>query len=359
MKEGPDRDAGDSDRGGHESSAWSRARRPLPMLKRYPVIAGAVTGVLLRLMFSGHGGSRWSAMAGVFIFTAPLVVGMLTVYLAERQRRRRWSYYVLGPALANSLFVAGTLLLFIEGWICALVIVPMFAVLGGIGGLAMGLVCRLTNWPRRTLYSFAALPILVVGFGSYIPTPTGLGAIDRTVHVSAPTSVVWHQLNHIEAIRPDEMADALALRIGVPMPMSGTTRQTPRGMVRESRWGKQVHFDEIIQDWQPERYLRWTYRFAPDSFPPNALDDHVVIGGHYFDVLDTSFTLVPNGDTTVLSTTVHYRISTQFNFYAHWVAQLLLGNLSDVGLRLYKVRSERVWNSRPHQDRTGQTMKPD
>ena len=69
-----------------------------------------------------------------------------------------------------------------------------------------------------------------------------------------------------------------------------------------------------------------------------------MVGGHYFDVLDTSFSLQPGADglTTRLMTQVHYRISTQFNFYADWVAQLLLGNLSEVGLRLYKTRSEQA-----------------
>ena len=351
MSVGPSPSADDPNGSGHDDSRWVRAWRSLPMLKRYPVIAGAILGVSLRLMFSGRGGSPWSAMAAAFIFIAPVLVGMVTVYLAERQRRRDWYYYVLAPFMATSLFVAGTLLLFIEGWICALVIIPMFAVLGAIGGVVMGLVCRLTNWPRRTLYSFAVLPILLASFGSNIPTSIGLGTIERTIVVNAPASVVWRQLNHIKDIQPEEMADAWALRIGVPMPMSGTTRQTPEGLVRESRWGKQVHFDEVIQDWQPERYLRWTYLFAPDSFPPNALDDHVVIGGHYFDVLDTSFTLVPDGDATRLSTKVRYRISTQFNFYADWVARLLLGNLSDVGLRLYKLRGEREWSTLSNQGR--------
>ena len=328
-----------------------RAWRSLPMLACYPVIAGALAGVALRLMFSGPGGSSWSAMTGAFIFAAPIVVGMVTVYLAERQRRRGWLYYIFAPFLATSLFVAGTLLLFIEGWICAIVIIPMFAVLGGIGGLIMGTICRLTNWPKPTLYGFAVLPILLASLGNAVPTPTDVASVERSVVINAPASVVWRQLNRIEDIQPDEMADALALRIGVPMPMSGMTRQMPDGMVRESRWGKQVHFEEVIQDWEPERYLRWTYRFAPDSFPPHALDDHVVIGGHYFDVLDTSFTLVPDGAVTHLSTKVQYRISTQFNFYANWVAQLLLGDLFEVGLRLYKVRSEHEWSSLPHEDR--------
>jgi hypothetical protein len=156
-----------------------------------------------------------------------------------------------------------------------------------------------------------------------------------------PAAVVWRQLNHIDDIQPDEMAHAWAMRIGVPLPVSGKTRQTPQGLVRESRWGKQVHFDEMIQEWQPEKYMRWTYRFSPDSFPRQALDDHVVIGGHYFDLIDTSYTLAAEGNATRLTTRVQYRISTQFNFYADWAAQFLLGNLCEVGLHLYKGRSER------------------
>jgi hypothetical protein len=63
--------------------------------------------------------------------------------------------------------------------------------------------------------------------------------------------------------------------------------------------------------------------------------------------------MTPEGGATRLSTKVRYRISTQFNFYADWVAQLLLGNLSDVGLHLYKTRSEREWRDQVTPGRTG------
>lgn len=317
-------------------SVWAA----LPMLKRYPIIAGALAGVLLRLAFSGGGGSRFSAMAGAFIYIAPVVVGMVTVYLAERQRRRTWGYYIGAPFLATSLFVVGTLLILIEGLICAIVIIPMFAVLGAVGGLAMGVVCRLTNWPRPTLYGFATLPLLIAIAGDIVPTPARVAFIERAVTIDAPASTVWQQLNRIEAIHPDEMSDALALRIGVPAPISGTTRQTPDGLVRESRWGKQVHFEEVIRDWQPERYVRWTYRFAPDSFPPYALDDHVVVGGYYFDVKDTSYTLTPVGESTELKISMGYRVTTQFNWYAEPLARYLLGNFEEVVLDFYRARSE-------------------
>lgn len=65
-----------------------------------------------------------------------------------------------------------------------------------------------------------------------------------------------------------------------------------------------------------------------------------MIGGHYFDLKDTSFTLTPVAGGTRLDLQAHYRVSTQFNFYADAVAQLLLGNMLETGLKFYKNRSE-------------------
>ncbi len=219
----------------------------------------------------------------------------------------------------------------------------MFALLGMVGGLLMGCICRWTRWPRQTLYGFTALPLLLGALGSHLPTPSAIGVIERSHVIHAPAGVVWSNLNDIQDIGPAEMEAALARRIGVPMPMSGTTRRTADGWVRESRWGSHVHFEEVIDVWEPERRLHFTYRFAPDSFPRAALDDHVVIGGHYFDLIDTEYELEPSDNDTRLTTRIRYRISTHFNFSADWVAQLLLGNLSEVGLQLYAARSERAW----------------
>jgi hypothetical protein len=256
------------------------SRFELPMLKRYPVIAGAVAGLLLRLVFSGPAGSPWSAMAGFFIYLAPVVVGMITVYLAERVARRSWAYYAVAPLFATALFVLGTLLLLIEGLICAIVIVPMFATLGAVGGLLMGAICRATRWPRHTVLSVSALPLLLAVFAAGLPEPSAYGRIERSILIAAPAEVVWKQSNEIDAISTEEMSDALAARIGVPMPRSGRTESGPDGRVRLSNWGKQVYFEEVIEDWQPHRHMRWRYRFHEDSFPRGALDDHVVIGGH-------------------------------------------------------------------------------
>jgi hypothetical protein len=331
---------------GKAIAAQEEAASPqgMPFSGWAPFMAGALSGLLLRLMFSGAAGSALSAMAGGFVWFAPIAVGAITVYAAERQKRRSFSYYLFAPALATFVFVLGSLVILIEGLICAIVILPMFTVLGMFGGLAMGLVCRLTNWPKQAVYSIAALPLLVA---MAFPQNQAqrIGSVERSVLIQATSAEVWQQINNARDITPAEVQHAWAYRIGVPLPVSGITTHTAEGSVRKSTWGKGVHFDEVIRQWEPQRHVRWTYRFADDSFPAGALDDHVKVGGAYFDLRDTAYTLTPEEGGTRLHIRVSYRISTDFDAYANWVAQRLLGNFSEVILDMYKARSEHAGNA--------------
>jgi hypothetical protein len=128
-----------------------------------PLICGALVGVAFRLFFSGRPGEPYHAMMSTFTLLVPIVVGAVTVYIAERAGRRSWSYYFFAAAAANALFVIGTMVIRVEGLICAVLAVPLFGLVGGLGGILMGAVCRWTKWPRPAIYSFAALPLLLGG----------------------------------------------------------------------------------------------------------------------------------------------------------------------------------------------------
>jgi len=328
----------------HTSEPVAAEKKPplLPFSKWWPLLAGALVGVILRLFFWGRPGDPFAPMMGAFIYLTPLVVGAVTVYVAETKKRRSWGYYLWAPLVANVLFVLGTFLIMVEGLICAIIIIPLFAIEGAVGGLIMGAVCRITNWPKQTLYSFAALPLIFGAFENTIPLPEHLSSIERTVTISASPAEVWQQIHNARDIQAEEVKLAWAYRIGVPMPLAGITQQTPAGPVRKITMGKGVHFDQVVAESQENKYVRWTYRFYPNSFPPRALDDHVVIGGHYFDFKDTSYTLTPRGNSTELTIRMQYRVSTQFNWYADNVARLLLGNAEEVLLNFYRHRSEAV-----------------
>lgn len=297
-------------------------------------------GVSLRLVYSGSPGGPFAAMSAGFIYFAPGIVGAVTVYVAERSERRNWAYYIAASIIANFLFVLGTMLIMIEGLICAVVIVPLFCTLGAIGGVLMGLICRLTNWPRKALYSIGVLPLILGSVEADFPMTERLGVVERTVIVDAAPSEIWRRILNVPEIKPEEIERAWMFRIGVPLTRSGTFHESSGERVRRVRMGKNIYFDEVVTEWEENRHLRWIYRYHDDSFPRYALDEHVVLGGHYFDIKDTSYTLIPDGSRTEVRLRMTYRVSTRFNWYADPVARLLLENLAGINLEYYRGRSE-------------------
>lgn len=312
-----------------------------PFSNWWPLIGGALVGLALRGIFSGEPGSRFASMLPVFLLLAPMAVGAFTVYLAERSQRRSYAYYLFAPMIATCLFVLGSMAILWEGLICAVLILPVFMLAGGFGGLLMGIVCR-AMWPSRgpTVYSFIALPVVLAAFGIGDGTPQRLEHVEHRTLIQATPAQVWRSLLDADHIQPAEVDRAWMYRIGVPTPLAGLTHATATGLVREVRMGKGIHFQQMSSDWQPQRYVRWQYRFGPDSVPAGALDDHVRIGGHYFDLLDTRYTLTPRGDATELAIRMDYRVSTGFNWYAVPLANWLIGDFNEVILDFYRHRAQ-------------------
>jgi hypothetical protein len=312
----------------------------LPFSNWWPIFAGAIVGVVLRLAFYGDAMGIFSPMSSAFMYMAPFAMGAVTVYLAEKVKRRGWSYYVWAPALAATLMVLGTMAIMVEGLICAIVIIPMIAIIGVIGGLVMGAICRLTNWPKQAVYSFAVLPLLL---GAVPPNEAGnnyFGVVERAIVVQASPDKIWQQLHEARDIKPEEVGNAWMYRIGVPLPLAGVTTETSSQLLRRITMGKSVYFDQVSSDWKVNQHVNWRYRFYEDSFPPRAMDDHVKIGGPHFDVIDTEYRLTPkDAQSTELKVTMRYRINTEFNWYADPIAQFLIGNFEEVILNFYSQRA--------------------
>jgi hypothetical protein len=315
-------------------------QKMLPYAKWGPIVGGALFGIALRLVYMGDANSRYAPMMGAFIYLAPFAVGAVTVYLAERQVRRSWGYYLAAGFGSTALFVIGTLLIMVEGWICVIVILPLFAGIGMLGGLAMGIVCRLTKWPKQTVYSVALLPLLMGAIEPTANLPTRLRTIERTVTIDAPREVIWDQIMNVRDIRPEEVEHGIAFRIGTPPPLSALSNERAGQRMRRISMSKHVYFDQIELERREHQYIRWSQRFYPDSFPPGSFDEHVVMGGEYFDIDSISYTLTAQGERTQMKMSLHYRVSTRFNWYADPVARIVLGNAEEVLLGMYRQRSE-------------------
>jgi hypothetical protein len=317
-----------------------RPEPDLPFASWWAIGAGVIAGLILRLLFFGKSEEAFSPMLSSFILGAPMLVGAVTVYVAESSARRGWSYYFVAPAMATAFFVLGTLLIMIEGLICAIVIVPLFAAIGGAAGVVMGALCRLTRTPRGTVVScMAVLPLLTGAFEHRVPTYPQYRTQQRELFIAAPPSVVWRELIDTRDIQPGELDQAWLYRIGVPLPQQAAGESRQGEHLRHVTMGKGIHFDQVATEWRENERVTWKYRFVEDSFPAGALDDHVRIGGAYFDLGATTYSLEKRGTGTRLTAVMRYRVSTHFNWYAGPVADLLTGNFAERALAFYGRRA--------------------
>ena len=306
---------------------------------------GTLYGIAMRLLFGtppfNHPGPAGSAgpMMASFVVLVPVLVGAFTVH-AARKRSPSLLFAIFGPWIPTTCFAAGSVIALIEGSICIAMALPIFWIVSSAGGVLCWVVLKFVDVPQGGVNGLLLLPLLLAWPESQQPLPQALARSEDAIQIAAPPEVVWGLINHATAITPAEMSGGLAYRIGLPYPMEAVTRATAGGRVRKLRWGGGVAFDEPVTAWEENRHIAWTYAFGPDSFPPGALDEHVLIGGRYFDLVDTAYRLVPEAGGTRLEIVVDYRVSTGFNWYALPAGRLLVDDAARTILRFYKRRSE-------------------
>ena len=283
-------------------------------------------------------------MMSGFIYFAPGIVGAVTVYLAERRNGEAGGTTCLrrSPRTSCSCRDDGDA---DRRLICAVVIAPLFGV------SERWAAHHGTHLPPQQLAAAGTLQYrsrsAAVGFGrSGCSDDGGIGFVERALVVDASPMKFGPDPERAE-IKPQEIERAGVSHRG-SLTTSGTFHESSGERVRRVRMGKNIYFDEVVIEWDKYRHLRWIYRYHDDSFPRYALDEHVVLGGHYFDIKDTSYTLIPDGNRTQIRLKMTYRVSTRFNWYADPVARLLLENLRE-STEYYRRHSE---SGRPDQWRS-------
>jgi hypothetical protein len=308
-----------------------------------PFFWGAIYGLGARLLFSGDimgGLQHMDTMSTAFAVIVPVVVGAITIYMAEKITRRNVLFYIFAPWLSVTMFVTGTAAALIEGSICIAMALPMFLGLASLGGLAMGIACRLLNKPVRSLQSVVIMPFLFALAQTGQPLTEVTRTISRSVYISSTPEAIWSQITSPGSIHSDEVKGGIAYHIGVPYPVKALLNKPGVGGVRHSVWQRGVSFDEIITHWEQFHKISWQYKFTADSFPPGSMDDHVVVGGRYFKLDNTSYTLTSDARGTRLDIEISYRVNTGFNWYAVPMAKFLISNEADTLLNFYKHRTE-------------------
>ena len=309
------------------------------------VLAGSGYGLLGYGIFSSmfsHGRNA-GVMTLSFLLGIPFSGSATVAYAVTYTRNATVSRAIKVAILVIFAAIALSVPIYGEGSICILMFVGMM-ILPCLAGAVLGfLIAELQrSLSRQTMMSVVVLLPFALGAleQSYTP-PDAVHELHRSISISAAPEKVWSAIMHPENIRPDELKGGAAFEIGAPYPMDAEVIRPEVGGIRKSRWQRGVSFDEEITAIEPNRYVEWIYHFDKDSFPPGSLDDHVKIGGTYFDLKNTSYRLSPEDNGTRLEISVRYRVTTNFNWYAVPWANFFVGNTAETLLRFYKNRAER------------------
>jgi hypothetical protein len=131
------------------------------------------------------------------------------------------------------------------------------------------------------------------------------------------------------------------ISVGFPASIGSELVGEGIGAVRYATFEKGVLFVETINEWDEPHRLSFSIHADTKNIPPTTFDEHVIIGGKYFDVLSGTYWIedIGNGDVT-LHLSSEQRLSTRFNFYSHFWTEYLMANLQNYILEIIKKRCE-------------------
>lgn len=307
------------------------------------VIVGALYGFGLRLLASFHP-AGFEVMTMGFTCFVPFAMGVITVYISElRGPQPVWTWLLL-PWFPVAAALGATMLALLEGLICVVMFAPLALVLSTIGGLVGGAAGRIIVSRRKKGVALACvmvLPLFTATWEKKAFHEMDLRTVENTIDIQSTPDSVWRNIERVTAIGRNELPDSWTRRIGFPDPIEATLSHQGVGGVRNAFFTGGVLFIETIDVWEPQRRLAFSISAQTNQIPATTLDEHVRVGGPYFDVLRGEYRLEPLGNgVTRLHLTSQHRVATDFNWYAHLWTDAIMSDLQKRILVVIRNRCE-------------------
>jgi hypothetical protein len=314
---------------------------------------GTAYGLFLRACLGNHMFSNWinahdeyhlsGIMTVGFLFAGPFAMGFLTVARAETRTQLSVWKLIFAPWLTVFVMMLAAALFAWEGAICIAMATPIALLLASFGGAAAGAYRRIRKISRATVTCVALLPFLAAITETRLAAPDQIRTVSSQIRIHASPQIVWENIERVPAIAPSELNLNWTHRLGFPRPIEATLSYEGVGGVRHASFEHGLLFIETINVWEPMHRLAFSIKADAAHIPPSTLDEHVTIGGPYFDVLNGEYQLEPqlNGDV-VLYLTSRQRLSTSFNSYAGLWTEAVMQNIQTSILQVIRHRCEQT-----------------
>lgn len=279
-----------------------------------------------------------------FLAVLPMAMGYLSVaeYLGsipiESLREYKWFFL---PWASVSLSMLISILVKWEGTMCILFAGPIMLLFSLLGGLAARIVWGKFGSGTPGRVTAFTVPLLVLLIEAHVPSPYEIRTVQTEILIHAPATVVWNNIKSVRLINPEELPQSWVERIGFPRPLEATLSHEGVGGVRQASFSGGLVFTETVNRWEQDRDLKFSIHANTDSIPKTTFDEHVTVGGAFFDVLDGEYRVEARPDgNTLLHLSSHERLSTHLNPYAgQWTDAVMKGIQSQI-LEVIRHRAE-------------------
>lgn len=251
----------------------------------------------------------------------------------------KWLFLPWASVLVSMIFF---ILVKWEGAICLIFASPIMFVFSLLGGVAARLLWGKFLHRSPGTLSAVIVPVMLLIAEGHLPSPYEIRTVNTEILIHAPANTVWSNIKSVQAIRPEELPGSWINRIGFPKPIAATLSHEGIGGVRQASFTGGLLFTETVNLWQPDNDLRFSIHANTDSIPPTTLDEHVTIGGAFFDVLDGEYRLEPRPEGILLHLSSHERLSTHLNPYAALWTDAVMRAIQQQILIVIRARCEAV-----------------
>ncbi len=305
-----------------------------------------VAGLLIRFLFDvDEWSSLWRLMTITFFVSLPYVVGALTIYLSDIDKVKGLRYRIFYPWIPIVVFFVLTLILSIEGWACWIMILPIFLFFSSLGGVTAGYFkLKKTRQTNNLHLSLAILlPFFIGPLENVIGEIPGFYKAYTFIDIEAPKDKIWSNVTSVKEIKETEDQGQLTNFLQIPRPIRAELDFEGIGAKREAIFDGGLVFDETVLKYEHERMMTFSIRPNTYEIPSTTFDEHILIGGEFFDVLEGTYELEQIGQNKYrLHLFSEFKLTTTFNFYASFWGQWIMSDIQENILKVIKKRSENV-----------------
>jgi len=316
------------------------------LLRQLVVVAIPVLAAFaVRFLF---GVSDWSTLYTVmsltFFILTPYLIGIITIYFSTGEHYKRRSYSATFPWVPIFIFFLLSLFLKIEGLACWIMIFPIFLPFASLGGLtARYFRLRKSKRANNLHLSLAVLlPFVLSPVEQLIGIIPGFYTADTYIDILAPKERIWSHVTRVSEIQPFEDRSGLTKVLQLPRPIRAELNYEGVGAEREAIFAGGLIFNERVLQYEDQKLMKFSIKANTFDIPSTTFDNHILIGGDYFDVLQGTYELEQLGENKFrLHLYSEFKLSTTFNFYASIWGKWIMKDIQNNILHVVKKRSER------------------